>query len=98
MALAEIGFWLCAALVAYTYAGYPALIGLTARLRGRPVRQGRPFAGSVSIVLTVYNEGRYIERRLRELTGLLAASGRAGEIVVVSDGSTDETAVLARAF
>src|SRR5205823_3541622 len=35
---------------------------------------------------------------LRELTGVLAATGIRGEILVVSDGSTDETAALVRRY
>ena len=42
-------------LLAYVYAGYPALIGLWARLRPRPVRKG-PFAGGVSVLIAAHNE------------------------------------------
>jgi cellulose synthase/poly-beta-1,6-N-acetylglucosamine synthase-like glycosyltransferase len=92
----ELIFWLAAAVVAYTYVGYPLLMALAARLWGRPIRRRPPFTGSVTIVLAVYNEERVIERRLHELTGLLTASGRVGEVIVVCDGCTDATAALAR--
>jgi cellulose synthase/poly-beta-1,6-N-acetylglucosamine synthase-like glycosyltransferase len=98
MTTEETIFWLAAAVVAYTYAGYPLLMAIAARLWGRPVRREGPFTGSVSIILAVYNEERLIEGRLEELTGLLSASGRAGEILVVCDGCTDATAALARNF
>jgi cellulose synthase/poly-beta-1,6-N-acetylglucosamine synthase-like glycosyltransferase len=98
MSALEISYWLAAGLVIYAYLGYPLGIALLARLVGKPVRYGGGFTGSVSIVLAAHNEERVIERRLRELSGLLAASGRPGEIIVVSDGSTDGTARLAKKF
>jgi cellulose synthase/poly-beta-1,6-N-acetylglucosamine synthase-like glycosyltransferase len=98
MSTLEICFWCCAGLVAYAYAGYPLLLAVAARLWGRPTRRGEDFTASVSIVLAAHNEEQTIGRRLRELCDLIADSGLRGEVVVVSDGSTDGTAVLARNF
>jgi cellulose synthase/poly-beta-1,6-N-acetylglucosamine synthase-like glycosyltransferase len=50
----------------------------------------------VSIVVAAYNEEARIGRRLKELTRILRASGLRGEVIVVSDGSTDATAAIAR--
>jgi hypothetical protein len=36
----HFAFWLCVACVAYTYAAYPLLLGLLARLWPRPLRRG----------------------------------------------------------
>jgi cellulose synthase/poly-beta-1,6-N-acetylglucosamine synthase-like glycosyltransferase len=96
MSWLAICFWLCAACVLYTYAGYPLLLALAARLWRRPVRRGPELPRSVSIVLAAYNEAAHIDRKLHELTGMLKASGLEGEVLVVSDGSTDGTADLAR--
>jgi cellulose synthase/poly-beta-1,6-N-acetylglucosamine synthase-like glycosyltransferase len=52
----------------------------------------------VSIVLAVYNEEEAIERRLAELLGLIASSQVEGEVIVISDGSTDRTAARAHAW
>jgi cellulose synthase/poly-beta-1,6-N-acetylglucosamine synthase-like glycosyltransferase len=93
----EIIFWCSVALVAYTCVIYPLLMALIARLRPDQHRCG-DFDGSVSIVLAVHNEEAGIVGRLEELTTLLAASGREGEILVVSDCSTDATVELARRF
>jgi cellulose synthase/poly-beta-1,6-N-acetylglucosamine synthase-like glycosyltransferase len=97
MTLITIVFWSSAALVAYTYLLYPLAVGLLAHGRGRPVRRGPAAGRSVSIVLAVHNEEVLIDRRLRELAGHLAWSGLPGEIIVVSNGSTDGTVALARA-
>src|SRR5262245_4403020 len=90
-------FWLCAGLVAYACVGYPLLLGMLAWLRPRPIRCG-PFAGSVSVVLAAHNEEAGLSRRLEELQQVLGAAGYPAEIIVVSDGSTDQTVEIARKF
>src|ERR1700724_527225 len=88
-------FWLCAGCVAYPYVGYPLLLVLVGLFRKRPWPLA-PFSGSLSIVITARNEEANLERRLGEFSGLLKTSQLAGEIVVVSDGSTDRTVAIAR--
>jgi biofilm PGA synthesis N-glycosyltransferase PgaC len=93
-----LAFWLSFALIAYVYAGYPTLLVLWARLRGRPLPTGeRPTKSpGVSIVLAVRNEGRRLAARLDNLLELDYPADRR-QIIVVSDGSTDDTlAVLDR--
>jgi glycosyltransferase involved in cell wall biosynthesis len=51
---------------------------------------------AVSVIVPAYQEAGSIAAALTRLTGVLEATGRKYEIVVVSDGSTDGTAVLAR--
>jgi biofilm PGA synthesis N-glycosyltransferase PgaC len=91
-----ITFWICAAVVLYAYAGYPFMLGVLARRCQEPRRER--FGGSVSFVVAVYNEEANLDRRLNELTDLLEAAEIPGEIIVVSDGSTDATAAVARNF
>ena len=92
----EIAFWSCAACVLYTYLIYPLFIGVLAKLCGRGPVQTVPAPRSVSFVLAAHNEACRVAGRLEELTALLETSGVDGEIIVVSDGSTDATAALAR--
>jgi cellulose synthase/poly-beta-1,6-N-acetylglucosamine synthase-like glycosyltransferase len=94
----QVAFWLCVACLAYTYAAYPLLLGLLARLRPRPVRRRAPAPRSVSLVLAAHNEAAGVERRLAELTALLTRSDLDGEVIVVVNGSTDDTAARARRF
>ena len=52
--------------------------------------------GLVSVVIPAYNEAARIERCVHEVHETMTASGAAFEIVVVDDGSYDETLTLAR--
>ncbi len=94
----EILFWLCVGCVIYTYALYPLGVWLLARLFGRPLQLDGPPPASVSIVLSAYNEQGTIRRRLDELIGLITPLGDAGEVIVVSDGSTDQTADIVNTY
>lgn len=91
----QVIFWAAAALVAYTYVAYPLLLLVAVRLRARPVQRGR-FGGTVSFVLAAHNEAHRVAARRDELAALLKAGGVRGEVVIVSDGSTDATAAAAR--
>ena len=77
-------------LLAYVYAGYPALIGLWARWRPRPVRKG-PFAGGVSVLIAAHNEADALPRKLNNLLEL-ARTEPIREIWIGLDGCTDGTA------
>jgi poly-beta-1,6-N-acetyl-D-glucosamine synthase len=88
-------FWASAALIAYTYAGYGVWLWLRARLRPWPVRRGAQ-EPSISIVMVVRNEAPVLEEKLRNLLALDYPTDRC-QIVVVSDGSTDQTEAILRA-
>jgi biofilm PGA synthesis N-glycosyltransferase PgaC len=96
MAAAEIVFWISTACVLYAYAVYPLGLGLLAWLRPWPLRREEPFAGSVSLVIAAYNEEATIARQVEDLSRQLAGSGLDGELIVVSDGSSDRTAERVR--
>jgi len=92
-------FWCSTILVVYVYVGYPLLLRLWARLRPRPFRlQTSNFRlqPRVSIVIAARNEGARLAARMDNLLSLDYPAGKR-QIVVVSDGSTDDTLeVLAR--
>src|SRR5262249_33891003 len=89
-------FWVSCAIVAYVYAGYPALVALWARRQRRlPAVAGPPVRPPVSIVVAVRDEEARLAARLDNPLELEYPAPR--QIIVVSDGSVDETiAVLAR--
>jgi len=67
-----------------------------ARVRPRPVHKDE-VEPTVTIVVAAHDEERVIERRLENLLALDYSPEKA-EIVVVSDGSTDRTDELVKAF
>jgi poly-beta-1,6-N-acetyl-D-glucosamine synthase len=87
-------FWFSAALIAYTYAGYPAWLWLRARLRPWPVRRG-PHQPPISILMAVRNEEQVLPQKLQNLLALDYPDDLC-QIVVVSDGSTDGTEGILR--
>ncbi len=52
----------------------------------------------LSVIIPAYNEGRNIQRTIKNLERALEAVGREHEVVVVSDGCTDDTAAQAKAL
>jgi biofilm PGA synthesis N-glycosyltransferase PgaC len=82
-------FWGSAGVIAYTYAGYAGWLWLRGHWRRRPVRHA-PHTPPLSIVMVVRNEAAVVDRKLRNLMDLdYPRDLRA--IIVVSDGSSDET-------
>jgi cellulose synthase/poly-beta-1,6-N-acetylglucosamine synthase-like glycosyltransferase len=88
-----IAFWCLAAVIAYTYAGYPLVVLAAGTILRREVRKGnaRP---ALSVVVAAYDEADGIEARIRNLLDSAYPSDRL-EVVVASDGSTDDTVKLA---
>jgi len=91
----KLVFWLATGAIAYTYFGYPGWLWVRSQWRPCPVRRG-PLFPSVSIVLAVHNEGRVLAEKLCNLAELDYPADRL-ELIVVSDGSTDETDAILRA-
>lgn len=85
-------FWASVGLIAYVYAGYPALLWMWARWRGSPADgdAAADFTPGVSIVIAARNEARRLPARIDNLLAVDYPAARR-QIIVVSDGSTDDT-------
>jgi biofilm PGA synthesis N-glycosyltransferase PgaC len=86
------------ALLIYTYAGYPVLIGVLARFgRRRAVPTTPPHElPFISICLPVFNGGAYLRPKIESLLAQDYPADRI-EILIYCDGCTDDTESTARA-
>jgi cellulose synthase/poly-beta-1,6-N-acetylglucosamine synthase-like glycosyltransferase len=89
-------FWTSAALIVYTYVGYPALLWLLQFAFRKPVRKAAIEPG-ISLLISAYNEAQVIASKVRNSLALDYPPEKL-EIVVASDGSTDDTATIVRAL
>jgi cellulose synthase/poly-beta-1,6-N-acetylglucosamine synthase-like glycosyltransferase len=86
------------AFAAYTYVGYPLLLGVTGLFRrGRPPAALPAEWPPISIVLPVYNEEGVVRQTLDNLLRLDYPPDRR-QILVVSDASTDRTDAIVREY
>ena len=95
MLLIEL-FLTAAAMAVYVLFGYPLLLALLAWLCPKPIlknRQQKP----VSILIAVYNGERFLADKLQSILAL-DYPRELLEILVVSDGSTDQTLPIAERF
>ena len=85
-------FAISVALLGYAYAGYPALIWLLAKARGRPAQKGE-FSGGVSVLIAAHDEAAVLPRKLENLLEL-ARTEPIREIWIGLDGCTDGTGAV----
>jgi poly-beta-1,6-N-acetyl-D-glucosamine synthase len=90
------GFWIALALLAYVYVGYPLLAWMRAAVHAESISRipSEPF---VTVIVVAYNEAQRIERRILNLLSLDYPRAKL-EIVIASDGSTDDTVARAQHF
>jgi glycosyltransferase involved in cell wall biosynthesis len=88
-------FALAAALVGYTYVGFPMLVLLRSRLRPRDHRSA-PITPRVSLIIAARNEEAVIAGRIENALSLDYPADLL-EVIVASDGSEDATVALVRA-
>jgi glycosyltransferase involved in cell wall biosynthesis len=89
-------FWLAFVLLGHVYLGYPVLASLRAAIRPRS-HATSSIEPTVSVIVAAYNEGDRIATRIENLLALDYPQNRL-EIIVGSDGSTDDTVVRARQY
>ncbi|MBN1557033.1 MAG: glycosyltransferase [Lentisphaerae bacterium] len=91
-------FFICIALLAYTYAGYALLLfllrPLATRLR-KPVRSDDAFLPPVSVVCALHNEEAHVERLVAAFANSRYPRDKL-EVLLADDCSTDRTRALIR--
>ncbi|MBI3475648.1 MAG: glycosyltransferase family 2 protein [Acidobacteria bacterium] len=89
-------FWISATGIVYSYIGYAAWLWLRSKWSPRPVRRGMT-EPSVSAVMVVRNEEAVLARKMENLLTLEYPASKL-EVVVVSDGSSDQTTAILKQF
>lgn len=95
MLVLEVLLVVSIAWLGFAYAGYPLVLLALRRASPRPVARAE-VADSMTVVIAVHNGARELRAKLESIL----AQNYPGklEVIVSSDGSTDETAAIARAF
>ncbi len=92
----SLTLWIFIALIVYCYFGYPFLIWMWSRLFARPVNK-KQITPSVSVVMSAWNEEDVIRGKLENFLALDYPPDKF-EILIGSDGSTDQTNAIVREF
>lgn len=82
-------YWASIAMIVYAYFGYPVLLCLVSKVRGKGIRKQEiyPF---VSVIIAAHNEQEGIERKLLNTLQLDYPKDKY-EVIVASDASEDRT-------
>lgn len=86
--------WIATAIVFYTLVGYPILLALFRRRSAPTVRKDPAYRTTVTVIMAVYNGGAFLRTKLESLLALDYPK-QLIDILVVSDGSTDDTDAIA---
>lgn len=90
-------FWLSLAAIVYHYCGYPLVLLALNRLIKRPPVQTAEITPSVSLVISAYNEEEVIQKKVENALAIDYPQDQF-EIVVASDGSTDQTCAIVQEY
>ena len=94
--VAEVVFVASALALAYTLFGYPLLLGLLVRRSSKQVITA-PIEKTVTVLLAVHNGAAFLKDKLDTLFSL-DYPRHLVQIIVISDGSTDETEEIATSY
>ncbi len=94
--IAQVIFWLAIAALVYVYAGYPILVYLVSLIFPKKIKRAA-FEPQVTILITAYNEEKAIRQKLQNTLEIDYPKEKL-EILVASDGSTDQTDEIVKEF
>jgi len=94
--IAEIGFWMAAAVIVYVYLGYPLLLALL-NLFKRSVKASLGYTPAISVLIAAYNEEEAIGKKIAQTLALDYPADKL-EVLVLSDCSTDQTDAIVQGF
>ena len=97
MSFALVVLVLATSLAFYILILYPILLAVLKTRSGPEISKDPGFQTSVSVLIAVYNGEAFLRRKLESIIAL-AYPRELVEIIIVSDGSTDETDAIALEF
>ena len=92
----EIMFYISFFMIFYAYFGYPISLYFLNFIKTRPVKK-KFFSPSVSIIIAAYNEENNIYDKITNCLDIVYDADKL-QIIVVSDGSTDNTNAIVQSF
>ncbi|VAW29435.1 hypothetical protein MNBD_BACTEROID06-722, partial [hydrothermal vent metagenome] len=93
----EVVFWLSLAILLYTYFGYPLVLWVFSKFMSVNVNKDESFTPLVTLMILAHNEEISIKARLDNALEMDYPKDKL-EIMVVSNGSTDKTDEIVRAY
>ncbi|WP_437735148.1 glycosyltransferase family 2 protein [Sorangium sp. So ce1335] len=90
-----IASFLAVAVLVYTYFGYPVVIGVLARLWPARRKEDPSYLPTVTACIPVYNAASYLPAKVESLFALDYPKDKL-EVLLYSDGSTDDTVRVAQ--
>ncbi len=94
--LARIIFLITLLYAVYVIVIYPLFVGWLSRVRARPILR-RPYTPTASIIIATYNGAAFLKDKLESIFALDYPEHLL-EVIVVSDGSTDNTKEIAESY
>lgn len=97
----EICFWISVFIVVYAYVGYGLLLFLLVKIKRlfskKPETLPTDFFPEVTHVIAAYNEEDYIRQKIENSLSLNYPADKM-KLLIVTDGSTDETADIIKSY
>ncbi len=90
----ELFFWICIAVILYTYLGYGLVLYIILKIKGiffgkkKPIPIG--YSPTVTVVVAAYNEAYCIEEKINNTLALNYPKEKIN-FIFITDGSTDDT-------
>jgi poly-beta-1,6-N-acetyl-D-glucosamine synthase len=97
--LVEILLWVIIGLVFYTYIGYGFIVYIWLLIRGKKPTSALDHAHlpRVALIIAAYNEADFIEAKINNTRALNYPADKL-KVIFVTDGSTDQTPEIVRAY
>lgn len=95
--LFQLFWWMLVCVLFYIYFGYPLLLIVISIFRQEKKKVKDGYQPTVSLIITAYNEEKVIQQKIENTLNLSFPKDKL-EIIIVSDGSTDKTDVIAKTF